>query len=153
VPPGGRIQFDEHHHGLTSERGIAAYVADRGLAPLALQLVLVAWFLLWTMRRRRAALKTARDETLTGPIDSDLIAAMAEAYRRGRAVDHAAERLMAELRADLAGLRAPDIGLKKTAEDLEVRLLKLRASRPRESALLAFAQRVVKTQESIHERR
>ncbi len=152
VPVGGRIQFDEHHHGLTSERGVAAYIADRGLAPAGLQIALAGWFLVaWMRRRRVGAAEPGQDAEAQGD-GADLVAAMAEVYRRGRAVDHAADRLMADLRAELARHRAADPELMERVQDLEVRHLKLRAGRKREGALLAFARRVVRTVEEMHGR-
>ena len=155
VPRGARIQFDEHHHGLTSERGIAAYIADRGLVPAGLQLALAGWFLVAWVRRRAPdhGYESKHGGAEPAVADhADLVAAMAAVYRRGRATDHAAQHLMRGLNAELGRQRAPAPEWIERVRDLEVRHLQLRAGRPGEGALLAFAREVVRVQEEMHAR-
>lgn len=136
VPPGGRIAFDEHHHGLTAERGIAAYIADRGLTLAAVQLALVAWFGLWAGRRAAApapAAAAADGATPGAPPEDELVLALADVYRRGRAFRHAADVLGRAAAPAVEALPAA------ARAEIEVRRRAMSQRRGREGALVAYA--------------
>jgi hypothetical protein len=94
---GRPVMFLETVHGFAREPSIPEYLTDRGLGPLALQVLLVAGVLLWLVGSRKAP--PLAPSTLIRRPAAEYAATMAQLYRQGRSEAHAASVALSELEA------------------------------------------------------
>jgi hypothetical protein len=92
---GRPVMFLETVHGFAREPSIPEYLTDRGLGPLALQLLLVAGVFLWFIGSRKAP--PLAPSTLIRRPAAEYAATMAQLYRQGRSEAHAAAVALSEL--------------------------------------------------------
>lgn len=97
---GGRILFDEYHHGRAEPGRLWRYMADAGLGSIGLQLLLVAVAFFGSRAVRFGPLRPravpARGSAL------EYVGSMAQVYRMAGARDLTAEALVEDLRRSLA---------------------------------------------------
>ncbi len=94
---GRPVMFLETVHGFAREPSIPEYISDRGLGPLALQVLLVVAVALWVVGSRKAT--PLAPSTLVRRPAAEYAATMAQLYRQGRSEAHAAAVALAELEA------------------------------------------------------
>jgi len=144
VAPGARVAFDESAHGFSASRGIAAYIADRALGATVLQLLLLALFAIWSIRRGPARHGGAA-EAPSRASGADFVQAMAEVYRKGNHRSHAADRLLAALERELTSRRGADPeAVAASLAELHEQCDRLHGTRSGDRELLAFARAVAR---------
>jgi hypothetical protein len=117
---GGRIVFDEYHHGQRRERGLAALAASYDLHFALGQLVLAVLLAAWAARRLPRGRARAVDDARGA---GEHVAAMATLYARGRFAPFAATQLWnATLAAIASRLRLSGVRTaRQVAEALRAR--------------------------------
>ena len=110
---GGRIAFDEYHHGFKSERSLVRFGARYGLHWALLQLLL--GLIVWALSLRRFGPATP-PEVETRNTRLELLESSARLYREGRHARWCASRIARWLTRSLA----PVAGVRPHAEPAEV---------------------------------
>jgi hypothetical protein len=97
----GPVQFDEFHHGFTSQRSVAEFASRYGLHFAIGQLLIGLCLWAGALRRFGRPRAPPADERLAG---TDALSATSRIYREGKHFAHAAQQILRGLLQDLAPL-------------------------------------------------